>query len=84
MQTDQATTRSVLGIEGGVALTIRREVSKSRSRGKSDRPDLVVQSSGRVVAVLEVKVLAGLGSDQLVRYYEYVPSGSATARAKRD
>ncbi|MCX5039891.1 PD-(D/E)XK nuclease family protein [Streptomyces coelicoflavus] len=72
MIADQAITRSVLGINVDSPLQIRREVSKSRGRKASDRPDLVVQANGQVVAVVEVKLLAGLGIEQLERYYRYV------------
>lgn len=72
MEADQVTTRSALGIDGDSPLRIRREVAKSRGRKTSDRPDLVVESLGRTVAVIEVKLLAGLGAAQLERYYEYV------------
>ena len=72
MNADQAITRSVLGIDAVGLLQIRREVSKSRGRKASDRPDLVVEANGQVVAVVEVKLLAGLGIEQLERYYRYV------------
>ncbi|WP_405456441.1 PD-(D/E)XK nuclease family protein [Streptomyces sp. NBC_00101] len=72
MIADQAITRSVLGINVDGPLQIRREVSKSRGRKASDRPDLVVQVNGQVVAVVEVKLLASLGIEQLERYYRYV------------
>ncbi|MGW0564569.1 PD-(D/E)XK nuclease family protein [Streptomyces sp. NPDC003016] len=72
MNADQAITRSVLGINAVGPLQVRREVSKSRGRKASDRPDLVVETNGQVVAVVEVKLLAGLGIEQLERYYRYV------------
>lgn len=72
MTADAVTTREVLGIDGNGPLVIRREVSKSRGRRLSDRPDLVVEAEGRTVAVVEVKLLAGLGDEQLERYYLYV------------
>ncbi|MEU4089165.1 PD-(D/E)XK nuclease family protein [Streptomyces aureus] len=72
MDADQATTRRSLGIPGDAPLVIRREVAKARARRLSDRPDLVVESMGRTVAVVEVKLLAGLGDEQLERYYEFV------------
>ncbi|WP_433890492.1 PD-(D/E)XK nuclease family protein [Streptomyces sp. CA-111067] len=72
MDADQMTTRHSLGIAGDAPLVIRREVAKSRARKLSDRPDLVVESDGRTVAVIEVKLLAGLGDEQLERYYRYV------------
>jgi hypothetical protein len=72
MDADQATTRRVLGISGGDPLTVRREVAKSRARNLSDRPDLVIGSGGRTAAVIEVKLLAGLGHEQLERYHAYV------------
>lgn len=72
MDADQATTRRSLGIAGDGPLVIRREVAKSRSRKLSDRPDLVIEAGGRTAAVIEVKLLAGLGDEQLERYYQYV------------
>lgn len=78
MTADADTTRGVLGIDGKGPLVIRREVSKSRGRRLSDRPDLIVDAEGRTVAVIEVKLLAGLGDEQLERYHQYV------AEADRD
>lgn len=72
MDADQTTTRQSLGIAGAAPLVIRREVAKPRARKLSDRPDLVVESAGRTVAVMEVKLLAELGNEQLERYYRYV------------
>lgn len=72
MQADPATTRSLLSIDGDLPLTVRREVAKSRGLKTSDRPDLVVESGGRVLAVIEVKLLAGLGAEQLERYWSFV------------
>ncbi len=72
MDADQATTRRCLGIVSEAPLSIRREVAKSRARKLSDRPDLVIEAAGRTVAIVEVKLLAGLGDEQLERYYDYV------------
>ncbi|MGW0971589.1 PD-(D/E)XK nuclease family protein [Streptomyces sp. NPDC002516] len=72
MDADHTTTRRSLGIPGDTPLVIRREAAKSRARRLSDRPDLVVESMGRTVAVVEVKLLAELGHEQLERYYQYV------------
>ena len=57
MTADPGTTAAVLGIDGTIPFVVRREVSKSRGRKASDRPDLIVESSGRTIAVLEVKLL---------------------------
>ena len=72
MTADPGTTAAVLGIDGTTPFVVRREVSKSRGRKASDRPDLIVESSGRTIAVIEVKLLAGLAAEQLERYYHYV------------
>lgn len=72
MDADQAATRRCLGIVSEAPLSIRREVAKSRARKLSDRPDLVIEAAGRTVAIVEVKLLAGLGDEQLERYYDYV------------
>lgn len=50
-------------------LTVTREASVD----DADRPDIVLTAAGTRVAVIEVKVLAGLGPRQLERYYEAVP-----------
>lgn len=73
LEADPVTTRGLLGLEANVPLTVRREVAKSRGRKASDRPDLIVESDGRIIAVIEVKLLAGLGAEQLERYWSYVP-----------
>lgn len=79
MSADQATTRRALGLAESGPLTIRREVSKSRGVRESDRPDVVVEVDGRVVAVIEVKVLSGLGPEQLERYLAYVDEPDRSA-----
>lgn len=72
LDADPVTTRRLLNIEADVPLTVRREVAKPRGRKASDRPDLIVESGGRILAVIEVKLLAGLGAEQLERYWSYV------------
>ena len=72
LEADPVTTRRLLSIDADVPLTVRREVAKSRGRKASDRPDLVVESGGRTLAVIEAKLLAGLGVKQLERYWPYV------------
>lgn len=79
MSADQATARRALGLAESAPLTIRREVSKSRGASESDRPDVVVEVDGRVVAVIEVKVLSGLGPEQLERYLAYVDQSDRAA-----
>lgn len=79
MSADQPATRRVLGLGDGASLTIRREVSKARGARESDRPDVVVEVDGRVVAVIEVKVLSGLGPEQLERYLAYVGESDRAA-----
>lgn len=79
MDADHATTRRSLGIAGDAPLVVRREVAKSRARNQSDRPDLVIGSAGRTAAVIEVKLLAGLGHEQLERYYDYVAEDERAA-----
>jgi hypothetical protein len=54
---------------GPVTLTVHRE---SRVDPVS-RPDIVLAAGGALVAVIEVKVLAGLGPRQLERYHEAAP-----------
>lgn len=51
------------------AVTIRREVKAS----KTDRHDIVLRVNERALALVEVKVLSGLGREQLVRYEQSAP-----------
>lgn len=50
-------------------VTIRREVKAS----KTDRHDIVLCVGGRASALIEAKVLSGLGQEQLVRYEQSAP-----------
>ena len=63
----------VLGESRG--LSVRREVAVD----PLSQPDIVIERRGQRLAVIEVKVLAGLGSAQLVRYAAAVPDASAYA-----
>lgn len=56
-------------------LSVRREVAVDTA----SRPDLVLVHQGARVAVIEVKVLAGLGVRQLQRYHEADPDAQAYA-----
>lgn len=70
IETDPAPMLAVLKMDQSPTdLRARREVVVS----SSDRIDLVIEGSGRTLAVIEVKVLAGLGRRQLERYAAAVP-----------
>lgn len=56
-------------------MTVTREASVD----DADRPDIVLTAAGARVAVIEVKVLAGLGPRQLERYHEAVPGAEVYA-----
>ena len=81
MTADERTMRRTLGIADDAALVIRREVSKSRGDRGADRPDVVVEAGGRGLTVLEIKVLSGLGPEQLERYLAYVDHSDRDACA---
>ncbi|MVA74490.1 hypothetical protein GC722_00340 [Auraticoccus sp. F435] len=68
MESDPVITRAVLGLTEGGPLVVRREVTSG-----PNRPDLVVGTAdGTVLAVIEVKILSGLGKQQLERYEETI------------
>ena len=70
IERDPHTTAHVFGwTETETALTVTRE---ARGEGK-DRIDIVVHSGDVLVGVIEVKVLRGLGPDQLERYRRALP-----------
>src|SRR5262249_23999999 len=48
-------------------------VSREAAVDSANRPDIVLTADGARVAVIEVKVLAGLGPRQLERYHDAVP-----------
>jgi hypothetical protein len=74
--TDPMPFAKVLGLNHDSAkLRVRREVAVN----PDSRPDLVLQVDGACVAVIEVKVLAGLGARQLERYREAEPSAEVYA-----
>nr|MDT0659103.1 PD-(D/E)XK nuclease family protein [Micromonospora sp. DSM 115978] len=54
-------------------LLVRREVAI----GSGNRLDIVVEHDGKPLIVIEVKVLAGLGRNQLKRYREAEPTAEA-------
>jgi hypothetical protein len=54
-------------------------VTREASVTEADRPDIVLTAAGTRVAVVEVKVLAGLGRRQLERYLEAVPGADVYA-----
>lgn len=54
-------------------------VTREASVDDADRPDIVLTAAGNRVAVIEVKVLAGLGPSQLERYHEAVPGAGVYA-----
>lgn len=57
----------------------RVRVSREITVGLKDRPDLVLTLDDRPVAVIEVKVLAGLGPRQLERYRDAHPNADVYA-----
>jgi hypothetical protein len=76
VETDPAPMTDLLGLQvspGGI--TVRREASIDRS----NRPDLVLMAGDRCLAVIEVKVLSGLGRRQLDRYEEVEPNADVYA-----
>jgi PD-(D/E)XK nuclease superfamily len=48
-------------------------VSREAPVNSANRPDIVLTADGACVAVIEVKVLAGLGPSQLERYHDAAP-----------
>lgn len=64
---DHATHPGVPGISSTAPLAVRREVARSRARMFPDRPDLIIEAGGHVVAVVEVKLLTGLGDSAALR-----------------
>jgi hypothetical protein len=68
--TDPVPLGAVLGrCYGPGALSVGREAFVD----SANRPDIVLTADGVRIAVIEVKVLAGLGPRQLERYHEAVP-----------
>lgn len=57
------------------AVTVRREAAVD----SANRPDIVLCADGMCVAVIEVKVLAGLGARQLARYRAALPGAKVYA-----
>jgi hypothetical protein len=72
--TDPVPLGVVLGLEFGQAVL---SVSREAFADSANRPDIVLTANGARIAVIEVKVLSGLGPRQLERYYEAVPDANA-------
>jgi hypothetical protein len=68
--TDPVPLGAVLGRRYGPAVL---SVSREAFVYPANRPDIVLTADGARIAVIEVKVLAGLGPRQLERYHEAVP-----------
>jgi hypothetical protein len=74
--TDPVPLGAVLGRRyGSAALSVSREASVD----SANRPDIVLTADGDRLAVIEVKVLAGLGPRQLERYHKAVPDADVYA-----
>jgi hypothetical protein len=74
--TDPFPFAKVLGLRQDLAgVQVRREAAVDRG----SRPDIVLAAGGSCIAVVEVKVLAGLGARQLERYREAEPGAEAYA-----
>jgi hypothetical protein len=74
--TDPEPFARLIGLDHDAAkLRVRRETVVD----SDNRPDIILMSDGVCVAVVEVKVLAGLGTRQLERYREAEPSAKAYA-----
>lgn len=74
--TDPVPLGAVLGRRyGSAALSVGREAFVD----SANRPDIVLTADGDRIAVIEVKVLAGLGPRQLERYHEAVPDADVYA-----
>lgn len=72
--TDPQPLCRVLDVDDCVTeVTVRREAAVDAA----NHPDTVVERAGRRLAVIEVKVLAGLGVAQLERYASAVPDAGA-------
>jgi hypothetical protein len=69
IERDPQTALPALGLDAGPALGVRREHGVT----SKDRADLVLESDGDIVAVIEVKLLSGLGLTQLRRYRAAFP-----------
>jgi PD-(D/E)XK nuclease superfamily len=54
-------------------------VSREEFIDSANRPDIVLTADGARTAVIEVKVLAGLGPGQLERYHKAVPGADVYA-----
>lgn len=76
ISTDPAPISAVLGLRHDPStLAVHREVAVD----STNRPDIVLAVDGCRVAVVEVKVLAGLGANQLVRYQDAEPDADVYA-----
>lgn len=74
VETDPGPLCSLLKLDvDPTEVSIRREVAFDAE----SRPDVVLERNGSRIAVVEVKLLSGLGQQQLDRYYEAEPGAMA-------
>lgn len=73
IETDPEPARRCFDLSPGSVFETRRE----HSADGRNRPDIVLAAGPAVLAVIEVKVLAGLGGKQLQRYQDAVPKSPA-------
>jgi hypothetical protein len=76
VSTDAGPICRVLGLDvDPEQVVVHRELSLNAA----NRPDVVLKLAGATLAVLEAKVMAGIGPRQLDRYYEAEPNAIAYA-----
>lgn len=74
IETDPLPIQRVLGLQGFSRIHVSRERTaawvEANGKRRNDRADLVLTEAtgGQILAVIEVKVLAPVGEDQLERY----------------
>ncbi|MER5337835.1 hypothetical protein [Micromonospora sp. NPDC002717] len=73
LATDPVPLGEVLGLSGPLCdVVVHREVAVD----PASQPDIIIELQGQRIAVIEVKVLAGLGTAQLERYADAVPDAA--------
>jgi hypothetical protein len=72
IEQDPRMAADILGFDPGPGITVARETALGR-----DRTDLLVYVRTVPAAVIEVKVLSGLGRDQLLRYQAAYPDAGS-------
>jgi hypothetical protein len=76
ISTDAGPMCRVLGLDvDPEQVVVHRELTLNAA----NRPDLVLKLAGKPLAVLEAKVMAGIGPQQLERYYDAEPNANAYA-----